>query len=103
LVSITDSLENFYLFASEDESSPVFAQAAMMWNAARKSLEKAGINIICDQGIPVDFKLHSPERIGSDSNLPDGYVLSILESGYIYNGTVIRRASVTVNKKGETP
>jgi len=99
LIDIAGHIENFYLFASEDVASPLFAQAEMMWGAARKSLKEAGLTVINGEGAPLDFRLHAPVRTGSDESLPDGYVLKALESGYIYGDKIIRRASVIVNKK----
>jgi len=99
LTAIAGQLENFYLFASEDKQSSLFEQAGMMWGAARKSLEGAGITTIGGEGFPVDFLLHSPVRTDADERFPEGYVLKTLESGYVYKSEIIKRASVIVNKK----
>lgn len=99
LISVAGYIEDFYMFSSEDVTSPLFDQAVMMWNTARKSLEGSGLKIIDRERVPLDFRLHSPERTGDDESLSDGYVLKTLASGYIYKDEVIKRSLVVVNKK----
>jgi molecular chaperone GrpE (heat shock protein) len=99
LIGLADLIENFYLFASEDRESPLFGQGELMWKAARKKLDAAGLKIINGEGMPLDSRLHSPVRTDFDESLPNGHVIGTLASGYTRDGEVIRRASVIVNKK----
>ena len=98
LIALTDTIGDFYFFANPDQNSPLFEQAAMMWNRAKSAVEAAGLEII-DAGNEVfDFRLHSAESTEQDINLPNGYVIKTLKFGYIYQDKVIRRAAVVINK-----
>jgi molecular chaperone GrpE (heat shock protein) len=98
LIALTDTVADYYFFASGDEGSPLFEQAQMMWNRAKNAAEAAGLEIIEPDNEPFDFRLHSVESVGQDINIPSGYAIKTLKFGYIYKGEVVRRAAVVVNK-----
>jgi len=98
LIAVTDTIGDFYYFASSDSESPLFEQAQMMWNTAKNSSEAAGVKIIDTDNEPYDFSLHSAESIEQNYDMPNGYVIKTLKCGYIYRDEVIRRAAVVINK-----
>ena len=100
LIALSDTIGDFYYFASEDTESPLFEQAQMMWNAAKNTAMAAGLDII-EAGVePFDYRFHSAESAEQDINIPNGYVIRTLKCGYIYKEQIIRRVSVVVNKTG---
>ena len=98
LTALVDTIGDFYYFAADDEGSPLFDQAQLMWNAARNAAATAGLEIIDAGSEPFDFRLHSVESAGQDYTMPNGYVIRTLKCGYIYKDEIIRRAAVVVNK-----
>ena len=98
LVSLTDTIGDFYYFAAEDEYSPLFEQARLMWNSASNAAAAAGLEIISANSEPFDFRIHSVESTEHDDSMPNGYVIRTLKCGYIYKDEIIRRAAVVVNK-----
>jgi len=99
LIALADIIGDFYYFASEDKSSPLFEQAEMMWNNAKSRTEAAGLTLIDTAGEPFDFNFHSIHGTASDDTLPTGYVIKTLKCGYIFNNEIIRQAAVIVNKQ----
>jgi len=98
LIALTDTIADFYLFTAEDEGSPLFEQASMMLNKAKRAVEDAGLEIIDAVNEPFDFSLHSAETTGQNTEIPSGYVIKTLKFGYIYKDEVLRRAAVVINK-----
>ena len=99
LIALADIVEDFYCFAAEDKSSPLFEQAEMMWNTVKNKVETAGLTLIETSGEPFDFNYHSIQGTASDDTLPTGYVIKTLKCGYTFNNEIIRQAAVIVNKQ----
>jgi len=98
LIALADTIGDLYFFSSDEQDSPLFEQARMMWNKAKSAVEAAGLNVIDAANEPFDFRLHSAESSEQDINIPNGYVIKTLKFGYIYQDKVIRRAAVIINK-----
>jgi molecular chaperone GrpE (heat shock protein) len=98
LIALADTIGDFYFFTAADQSSPLFEQAQMMWNRARSAVEAVGLEIIDASDEPFDFRLHSAEGAEQNPDIPNGYVIKTMKSGYIYQEKVIRRAAVIINK-----
>jgi len=99
-IALSDTIEDFYHFASADPGSALFDQARMMRAKARGAARSAGIEAIDPAGEPFDFRLHSAEIAERDPDAPEGHVLRTLKCGYIYKEQIARRAAVAVNKIG---
>ncbi|MCL2378435.1 MAG: nucleotide exchange factor GrpE [Defluviitaleaceae bacterium] len=97
LASTITIIEDFYRLTTDDPA--LDAQSQMMWNAAKKAAATAGLEIIDDSGKPADFKRHRIEGTATDTTVPYGHILQILKCGYLYKNTVLRTASVLVNKE----
>ena len=98
LIEVSDTIGDFFYFTAADFNSPLFEQAQMMWNTAKKTAEAAGLIIIDTSNEAFDFHLHSAESTEQNYDLPNGFVLHTLKCGYIYKDEVIRRAAVVINK-----
>ena len=98
LIALADTIGDFYFFAAEDQDSPLFEQAQMMWNRAKNAAEAAGLEIIDASDEPFDFRFHSAESAEQNIDMPNGHVIKTLKFGYIYKNEVIRRAAVIINK-----
>jgi len=98
LITLADTIGDFYFFTAGDQNSSLFEQAQMMWNNAKNAVEGAGLKIIDANHEPFDFRFHSVENAEQNMEIPNGYVIKTLKLGYIYNDEVVRRASVIINK-----
>jgi len=98
LISLADTIGDFYFFAAADRDSPLFEQARMMWNGAKSAVEAVGLEVIDADNEQFDFRLHSAQSTEENIDMPNGYVIKTLKSGYIYRDKVIRRAAVIINK-----
>jgi molecular chaperone GrpE (heat shock protein) len=98
LITLIDTIGDFYFFTAADEDSPLHEQARMMWNTAKNAAEAAEIEIIEPDNEPFDFRLHAAESTEQSPELPNGYVIKTLKFGYIHKNEVVRRAAVILNK-----
>ena len=98
LITLTDTIADFYHFTANDISSPLYEQAQMMWSVAVNAAEAAGLGIIHAENEPLDFRFHSAEDSEQDNNIPNGYIIRTLKYGYTYKEEIVRRAVVIVNQ-----
>ena len=96
IIDIADIIYDFYYFARNDDMLKSHAQ--MMWNNAKKSLLRAGIDILEPTGEQFNHNLHEVHDTIADSNIPHGSITATLKCGYIHEPTILRRATVVVNK-----
>ena len=100
-ITLTDTINDFYFYASADEGSPLFEQARMMWETAKNAATKAELEIFEAANEPFNFLLHSAENTEEDADIPEGYVIRTLKCGFAYREKIIRRAVVIVNKTAD--
>ena len=98
LIKAADLMEDLYIYYKEHYDEAMIVQAQMMWNTLCKELSQAGLSRIADENTPYNLQLNSISGVASDTNDPDGFVVKVLKSGYLYNGKVIRKSEVIVNK-----
>lgn len=98
LVSIVDIIEDFYVFALEKEDQVVISHAEMLWNSIQKKISSIGLSRIYDEKTALDVVYNTVAGSDSDTTIPEGFILKTIKSGYTYNGKVIRKSNVIVNK-----
>jgi molecular chaperone GrpE (heat shock protein) len=98
LIAVMDVVEDFCRFAADTADLSLREQAGMMWDSAKGKAEEIGLDIIDDESNPFDFTRNSAENTVVDPDLPAGIITKTLKCGYIFNGNIIRRAVVTVNR-----
>lgn len=105
LIEILDQIENLYKISKKHENDIWFEQISLMWNLISKTLLSIGITRIDDEYTTYTPFLNTIVSTKDDTQLEEGYVLEVLKSGYFYEGKVLRRSEVIVNKytrdKGE--
>ena len=99
-VGLCDMLEDFCAYAQGSGDGPLAQQARMMWKNAGSLLERCGITRLGKDGQPLDPDIHSVQS-ASSSAVPEEHVARVLQSGYRYLGTVLRKAAVVVSKGSE--
>lgn len=100
LIAAADLTEDYYLYAQEHGDSSTAAQATLMWNALNKAMSAAGLCRIADENTPVNPKLNHIEGITQCEDVPEGWVVHVLRSGYQYKNQIYRKSDVSV-RKGE--
>jgi molecular chaperone GrpE len=65
-----------------------------------KTLEECGVTSIEPDGGKFDPNLHEAVDAKERDDLPDGTIISVQNSGYMFEGKVLRPARVTVSRSG---
>jgi len=99
VVGLSDIIEDFVRFASGSSDTELKRQSLMMWNNAGNLLDKCSVTRFGGEGQPLDPELHSVNA-AETSVFPHEHIISVLQSGYVYMGAVIRKASVVVSAGG---
>ena len=98
LITLMDTIGDFFHYAASVSDTALYEQARMMWDSAINTAKTTEVQIINPFNEPFNFLLHSAESADHDINLPNGYVIKTLKCGFIYREKIVRRASVIVNK-----
>ena len=98
LIGIADLIEAFYLFCEESQDLVMLGQAKVMWNTCLKTMTAAGMTRISDEGSPVNAAINTVAGVLSANGLPNGQIIKVIKSGYLYKGKLIRKSVVIVNK-----
>lgn len=98
LMSSSDCLEEVYRFAKKNADPSWQQQLSMQWKRLEQTLMFCGLMRI--EGIGERYQSQTQVAVGVASNLtlPEGIVVEIIKSGYVYRGQVLRKAEVLVNK-----
>lgn len=97
LLSNADALEEVYRYAQEN-AAPWQEQLALQWQKLGQTLSHCGLVRIEGQGEAFQPQLQIAIGLDSDLALPEETVLGIVKSGYFYQGELLRKAEVIVNK-----
>lgn len=101
LITAADKLEDIYRYTLKKEEDPWAEQISMLWESLGQELSRYGIIRIEGIGSFFSTPYYSVEGIKKDPNLPHGTIIEVLQAGYTYQGTVIRKAKVIVNENQE--
>lgn len=98
LLNILDSYEDLYRYSLKYGDESWKEQMTMQWNRTGIILKQNGIVRI--EGIGELFvpQLYAVGEIRQVPGIPNGQIVDIIRSGYMYNGEIIRKAKVVVNQ-----
>lgn len=100
LIALLDILEDFVRYARGEDA--LRDQARMMWGMAGRAAAKAGLMRLEGEGLPFDAATQEIEGMTYAEDVPHGSVMDILQSGYMRDGEILRKARVIVNgRRGE--
>ncbi|MDP3684709.1 MAG: nucleotide exchange factor GrpE [Ignavibacteria bacterium] len=88
--------------AESDENSSVTEGIKMIYDKLVKILDDQGVKKMESVGKPFDVHFHEALLQKKDETQPPHSVLDELETGYLYQGKVIRHAKVIVNEDFHT-
>lgn len=97
MIKVIGLLEDIYRYVLVKDDEKWKEQIIMQWNKAKTLLKEKNIDIIEPTGDKFLVQLHKAVEIKENKEVSDGIILDTIKSGYIYNGQVIKKASVIVN------
>ncbi|MDR3337777.1 MAG: nucleotide exchange factor GrpE [Treponema sp.] len=95
-VGLSDLLEDFCVYAGQSGSEALEHQGKLLWENAQALLKNCGITRLGEAGQPLDPGIHRVQAAAA-SSVPREHVARVLQSGYQYQGTVLRKAVVIVS------
>lgn len=98
IIQTVDMIEDFYLFAKKEGNPDISVQAELMWANACKNLSAVGLTRIYSERALYDPLYNEIKGTVSDERYPNGTVIEVFRSGYVFAGTVLRKSEVIVNK-----
>jgi molecular chaperone GrpE (heat shock protein) len=96
-IGLSDLLEDFCSYARRSGSDELKHQAAVMWENAGAMLAERGIFRFGEEGQPMNPQIHTV-KASADSPLPREQVVQVLQSGYLYQNALVRKAAVVVSR-----
>ncbi|NLI93093.1 MAG: nucleotide exchange factor GrpE [Peptococcaceae bacterium] len=98
LVATLDQLEDLYRYSLKNECGSWSEQIQLLWRNTSANLLLQGITRIEGENTLFDSRIHSAVQVKEDNNFPNGVILEVLRSGYMYRSRLLRKAQVVVNK-----
>ena len=95
ILPIIDNLEYAVKF-SQDKDNSYYQGYLQSYNKAIAILADNGVIQISGEGQPFDYNLHNAVAQTTDPKLPENTVKTVMQTGYMYKGKVLRTASVVV-------
>ncbi|MDR1352212.1 MAG: nucleotide exchange factor GrpE [Treponema sp.] len=99
-VGLSDLLEDFYAYAGRSGNAELGRQARLLWEKAGATLSNCGIFRFGEEGQSLDPRIHAV-KASAASPFPREQVAELLQSGYVYQNVVIRKAAVVVSSGQE--
>jgi molecular chaperone GrpE (heat shock protein) len=96
-MALADLLEDFCVYAGQSGSEELEHQAKLLWEKAGGILEGCGMVRFGEEGQPLNPQIHRVEA-SAESPFPREQVVRVLQSGYRYQNTLIRKAAVVVSR-----
>lgn len=98
LAAVLDHIEDLYRYAVQNQNDRWSDQIKLLWGKTAADLLACGISRIDGEGAPFDARIHAAVQMVEERARPDGVILEVLRSGYIYRSRPLRKAQVIVNQ-----
>lgn len=102
VVGLSDMLEHVCVYAGQSGSAELEHQCRLLWQHGRRLLESCSIIRLGEAGQPLDPALHTVQS-AAVSEVPKEHLLRVLQSGYRYQGMLLRKAVVVVSLGSGNP
>jgi molecular chaperone GrpE (heat shock protein) len=99
-MALVDLLEDFFTYARQSGSEELKHQAGIMWENAGGVLSGCGIFRFGEEGQPLNPQIHTV-KASVESPLPREQVVQVLQSGYLYQNVLLRKAAVVLSRGQE--
>jgi molecular chaperone GrpE (heat shock protein) len=95
--ALSGLLEDFCTYAQQSGSEELKHQADLLWEHSRSILEDRGIFRFGAVGEFLNPQIHTV-KASVESSLPREQVVRVLQSGYAYQGLLLKKAAVVVSR-----
>jgi molecular chaperone GrpE (heat shock protein) len=99
-IELSDLLEDFCAYARQSGSEELKRQGSVLWENAGGILASRGVLRFGEEGQPLNPQIHAV-KASVESSLPREQVIRVLQSGYVYQNTLLRKAAVVVSRGQE--
>jgi molecular chaperone GrpE (heat shock protein) len=99
-INLCDLLEDFWAYARQSGSEELKHQAGLLWKKAGSILAGCDILRFGEEGQPLNPQIHTV-KASAESSFPREWVVQVLQSGYVYQNTLVRKAAVVVSRGQE--
>ncbi|MDR1904789.1 MAG: nucleotide exchange factor GrpE [Treponema sp.] len=99
-ISLCDLLEDFYAYARRSGSEELMHQAGLLWKNSGGIAAGCGILRFGEEGQFLNPQYHTV-KASVESPLPREQVVLVLQSGYMYQNDLVRKAAVVVSRGQE--
>jgi molecular chaperone GrpE (heat shock protein) len=96
-ISLSDLLEDFYAYARQSGSEELKHQAKLLWENAGGILSGRNIFRFGEEGQPLNPQIHTV-KASVESPLSRERVVQVLQSGYMYQNALLRKAAVVISR-----
>ncbi len=98
LIKASDLLEDAYRYAQKSGQNAWEKQLANQWTSLGEYLASAGISRIDTCDVMFNMEIHRAVQTMHSPGSADGIILSMIRCGYIFRGSIVRKADVVVNR-----
>jgi molecular chaperone GrpE (heat shock protein) len=96
-ISLSDLLEDFCVYARQSGSEELKHQARLLRENADGILSSRGIFRFGEEGDPLNPQIHTV-KASAESPLPRERVVQVLQSGYLSQNVLLRKAAVVISR-----
>ena len=96
-IGLADLLEDFCAYAGQSGNDDLKHQAKLLREKSDGILLNCGILRFGEEGQFLDPRIHTV-KAGAESPAPREQVIRVLQSGYVYQNALIRKAAVVVSR-----
>jgi|GEM_PF-3857621 len=97
VIKVMDQLEDLYRYSVKNYSDGWSGQIKLLWENVTNDLLAIGITRVDGENSTYNAAVNNIVSTKTIENLPEGIVLEVLKSGYLYKSEVLRRSQVIVN------
>lgn len=98
LIEVYDLLTNFYQIAKKLNDLNIESALEKLLVETKSKLLNVGCLFIETTNVPFDVEKHYTIGYAHNQEIPNGYIVEIFNLGIIFEGKIIRKAEVIVNK-----
>jgi len=98
LMSIYDTFDDMYSFSIKSGNETLKEAISFQREKNVKLLLTSGIAVIGEVDESFDSNIHIAKEVKFDEGFKNNHIIEVLRNGYVYEGEVIRKAEVIINK-----
>ncbi|MDR2095671.1 MAG: nucleotide exchange factor GrpE [Treponema sp.] len=96
-IYLCDLLEDFCAYARQSGSEELKHQAGILWQKSGGILAGCSVFRLGEEGQPMNPQIHTV-KASVESPFPREQVVQVLQSGYVYQNALVRKAAVVVSR-----